>query len=239
MENSDKQWLTIYKVGAVTTIVVLCGIILDMVIGSVTGGDIAALPQTAIERFSQFKDNPLLGLYNLDLLNIINQIILIPSVFALYAAHRNTNNPSALLALILFLVGTIIFVTSNTALTMLDLSHKYYSASSDAQRLLFSAAGEAMLTKGSHGSLGVFIGFALPTFANALMSGVMLKGKVFSRATSMIGLIGNSLMVIYIVLVTFIPAVEKLALAFAMPAGLLLMVWMIMFTIKFVKMNRQ
>ena len=184
MENSEKQWQLIYKVGGITTIVVLCGIILDIVVGSITGGDIAALPHTAIERFTQFKGNPLLGLYNLDLLNIINQIILIPSIFALYGAHRKVNNPSALLALILFLVGTTIFITSNTALTMLDLSHKYFGATSDEQRLLYAAAGETMLAKGAHGSLGVFIGFSLPTFANGLMSGVMLRGKVFSRLTS-------------------------------------------------------
>jgi hypothetical protein len=49
MDNSDKQWKTIYKIGAVTTIIVLCGIILDMVVGTVTGGNIAELPQTAIE----------------------------------------------------------------------------------------------------------------------------------------------------------------------------------------------
>ena len=97
MDNSDKQWKIIYKIGAVTTIIVLCGIILDMVVGSVTGGNVAALPQTAIERFNQFKDNQLLGLYNLDLLNTIIQIIFIPSIFALYAAHRKINNPSALL----------------------------------------------------------------------------------------------------------------------------------------------
>ncbi len=125
MDSSDKQWKTIYKIGAVTTIIVLCGIILDMVVGTITGGNIAELPQTAIERFNQFKETPLLGLYNLDLLNIINQIIIIPSIFALYAVHRDTYKPSALLALILFLVGTTIFVTGNTALTMLDLSQKY------------------------------------------------------------------------------------------------------------------
>ena len=237
METSDKQWKTIYKAGAITTIVVLCGIILDMVVGSVTGGDVAALPQTAIERFNQFKENGLLGLYNLDLLNIITQIIFIPSIFALYAAHRKTNNPSALLALILFLVGTTIFVTSNTALTMLDLSHKYFGAASDEQRLLLAAAGEAMLAKGAHGSLGVFIGFTLPQIANVLMSGVMVNGRIFSRMTSYIGLAGNSLMVIYLILVTFIPAVEKLTLLFAMPAGLLVMVWMIMFTIRLFKLS--
>jgi hypothetical protein len=238
MEYSDKQWKSIYKVGAITTIIVLCGILLDMVIGSVTGGNVAALPQTAIERFNQLKDNQLLGLYNLDLLNTIIQIIFIPSFFALYAAHRNVNNASALLALILFLFGTTIFVTSNTALTMLDLSHKYFNAASDEQRLLLAAAGEAMLAKGAHGSLGVFIGFAMIPFANALMSGVMLLGKIFSRITSYLGILGNSLMVIYVVLVTFIPTVEKLALAFAMPAGLLVMVWMIMFTICLFKLSK-
>ena len=74
-------------------------------------------------------------------------------------------------------------------------------------------------------------------FSNALMSYVMLKGKVFSRLTSYFGIIGNSLMVIYVIMVTFMPAVEKLALAFAMPAGLLVMAWMIMFTMKFFKLS--
>jgi len=238
MDNSDKQWKTIYKIGAVTTIIVLCGIILDTVVGSATGGNVAALPQTAIERYNQFKENWILGLYNLDLLNIINQIILIPSIFALYAAHRDTNKPSALLSLILFLVGTTIFVTGNTSLTMLDLSQKYFAAPSDEQRMLLAGAGEAMLAKGAHGSLGVFIGFALPTFANVLMSLIMINGKVFSRTTSYIGFIGNILMLLYIILVTFFPAVEKMALVFAMPAGLLLMLWMIMFTTKLLKLSK-
>jgi hypothetical protein len=225
-------------VGAVTTIIFICGIILDMIVGSVTGGNVAALPQTAIERFNEFNDNWWLGLYHLDLLNVLNQLIFIPSIFALYAAHRKANNPFALLALIMFLVGATVFITGNTALTMLDLSNKYFIASSDEQRLLLTEAGEAMLSKGTHGSLGVFIGFILPTIANALMSGVMLTGKVFSRMTSYIGLVGNSLMVIYIILVTFVPAVEKLALAFAMPAGLLVMAWMAMFTIKLFKLSK-
>lgn len=239
MENPEESFKNIYKTGAITTIIVLCGIILDMVVGTLTGGDVAALPQTAIERFKQFNDNQLLGLYNLDLLNIINQIIFIPSIFAIYAAHRKASNPPALLSLILFLVGTTIFVAGNTALTMLELSHKYYNSGSDEQRMLLAAAGEAMLAKGAHGSLGVFIGFAMIPFANALMSGVMLSGKIFSRANSYIGLIGNSLMVIYVVLVTFIPDVEQLALVFAMPAGLLVMAWMILFTIKLFKLSRK
>lgn len=239
METSDKQWKLIFKTGAITTIIVLCGIVIDMIVGSITGGNVTELPQTAVERFNQFNENWLLGLYNLDLLNIINQIILIPAIFALYGVHRNTNKPFALLSLILFFIGTTIFVTGNTALTMLDLSHKYFGADTNERRLLLAAAGEAMLTKGSHGSLGVFIGFALPTLANMIMSFVMLNGKIFSRSTSYIGIIGNSLMVIYIILVTFVPKVETMALVFAMPAGLLVLTWMIMFTSKLFRLSRE
>lgn len=237
MDNSEKQWRNICKTGAIATIFVLAGIILDMVMGSVTGGNIAALPQTAIERFNQLNDNCLLGLYNLDLLNTIIQILFIPAFFALYASHRSTNNLSALLSLVLLLVGTTIFVCGNTALTMLDLSHKYFQATSCEQKLLMAAAGETMLAKGSHGSLGVFIGFAMIPVSNAFMSYVMLGGKIFSKLTSYFGIIGNSLMVVYVVMVTFMPDVEKFALVFAMPAGLLVMAWMIMFTMKLFKLS--
>lgn len=238
MNDLDNQWKTIYTIGAITTLIVLCGIVLDMVVGAVTGADITALPQTAIDRFHQMNDNPWLGLYNLDLLNMVTQIIFIPSMFALYGAHRKLQQPSAMLAFVLFLFATTLFVAGNTALTMLDLSQRYFAAPTDEQKMLLAAAGEAMLARGAHGSLGVFPGFALIPFANALMSVVMLRGKVFSRTTSWFGIIGNSLMVVYVVLVTFVPGVETMAMAFAMPAGLLVMGWMGMFTVRLWRIGR-
>lgn len=105
-----------------------------MIVGTITGGDVTDLPQMAVGRFNQFQENSLTGLYNLDLLNAINQIFMIPSIFALYAIHRETNKPPASISLILFLIGTTIFVAGNTALTMLDLSHKYFSVETDEQR---------------------------------------------------------------------------------------------------------
>lgn len=71
MENSTKQRNSIYLIGTITTIFVLCGIILDMVVGLITGGDISSQPQNAVDRFIQFQNNWALGLYNLDLLNMI------------------------------------------------------------------------------------------------------------------------------------------------------------------------
>jgi hypothetical protein len=237
MKSKDNPWSAFYLTGAVFTLLVLCGVIADMVIGSVTGGNIASLPHTAIERFEQLKTTPFLGLYNLDLLNVVNQILLIPSLFALYASHRHTNPAGALFAFILFMAGTILFVAGNTSLTMLDLSHKYFSAGADSQKNLLAAAGEAMLARGEHGSFSVLAGFAIPTFANFLMSLVMLKGKVFGKTAAWTGIAGNALMMLYIFLVTFNPGAGKSALAFAMPGGLLLMTWMILYSIRLFRLH--
>ena len=135
----------------------------------------------------------MLVLYNLDLLNSIIQIIMIPTYFALYAAHRKVQNGYTLLALVIFLVGSTIFVTGNVALPMYELSIKYNAASSDTQRILYAAAGEALLSNGVHGSLGVFIGFILPNIAGIIMSSIMNAGKIFSRVTGYMGLVGSIL----------------------------------------------
>lgn len=238
METTEKQWKSIHFVGGVATIIALIGILLDIIVGSLTGGNLSVLPQTAIEKFAQFEDNFLLGLYNLDLLNTINQIILIPAYFALYAAHRKVNDAYAALAFIIFLVGTIIFITTNTALPMLELSNKYAAATTEVQKTLLAAAGEAMLARGEHGSLGVFIGFILPNIAGIMISFVMLRGKVFSKITAYLGIAGSTLLLIYIILVTFAPGVKDMATAFAAPGGLLAMAWMILFTIRLFQLGK-
>ena len=236
--NSEKQWKGIYTLGGIATLVVLAGSLLDAVVGSIRGGNLSAIPQTAIGRFAQFQDNWLLGLFNLDLLNVINQIVMIPAFFALYEAHRKVKGAYAALALVVFLVGTTIFVTTNTALPMLELSRQFAASTAEFQKTMLAAAGEAMLARGAHGSPGVFIGFMLPNMAGFIMSLVMLSGKIFGKVTSYFGIAGSALIAIYIILVTFVPGVKNMAMAFAMPAGLLLMGWMILFAVRLFRLGR-
>ena len=230
--NTETQWQGIYIIGGIAALMTLLMITFDISFGSASGGDLSTLPQTAIDRFAQLQENPLLGLYNLDLLNTINQLVAIPAYFALYALHRKMQGAYAMLALIIFLVGTTVFVTTNTALPMLELANKYALATTESQKTLLAAAGESMLARGAHGSLGVFVGFLLPTIASLSMSLVMLTGRVFNKATSYAGIVGNALMLVYIPLVTFTPNVKNMAMAFAMPGGLLLLAWNVMYTIK-------
>lgn len=236
LQQNESQWKSVYVFGGIAAILSLIAVMADIVIGSSTGGNLSQLPQTAVERFSQFPQNAWLGLYNLDLLNAVNQLISIPVYFALYATLRKTNKPYAMFGLIIFLLGTTIFAANNTALPMLELSNKYASAD-EPQKAMLAAAGEAMLARGEHGSLGAFFSFLLPTLAALIMSLVMLQGSIFSRMNAYIGIVGNTFMLIYVVLVTFAPAVKDMAIAFAMPGGLLLLVWMILFTVRLFRLG--
>jgi len=235
---TEKQWKSIYMFGCITTLLVIIGSLLDIIIGMTLGGDLSAIPKTAIERFSQFDSNWLLGLYNLDTLNLTTGILMIPTYLALYVAHRRGNNVLIKLALIIFIIGTAVFITNNTALPMLELSKNYFASTSETQKTLLAAAGEAMLARGAHASPGAFLGFVLSTIASIVMSIGMLKGKIFSKATAYVGILGGALLFVYLVLVTFVPNIETMAMMFATPGGLLSMTWMIMFVIRFFKLRR-
>jgi hypothetical protein len=44
-------------------------------------------------------------------------------------------------------------------------------------------------------------------------------------------------MLVYVLLVTFTPTVKNMAMAFAMPGGLLLLAWMVMLTIRLFRLG--
>lgn len=154
-----------------------------------------------------------------------------------FTLHRKNSLPYAGFAMVLSIIGTTIFVSTNSALPMLELSNKYYLAVDETQRMLIAAAGEAMLVRGGHGGLGVFIGFVFLTIASLCMSLVMLHGKIFNRTISYFGIIGNTLLLMYILLVTFVPAIQNIAVIIAAPGGLLALVWVLMLGVKLIKME--
>lgn len=236
-DGGESPWRPLYTVGAVATFVALGLIVVDAVVGAASGADLTALPQTAADRFIELQADPLLGVYDLDLLNALVQLALVPAYAALYAAHRKAAAAPALLGLVVFLVGAAVFVATNTALPMLDLSHKFAAAESEAQKALLAAAGEAMLARGAHGSPGVLLAFLLPNVAGLVMSWAMLAGGVFHRTTGWLGVAGSALMVLYVLLITFVPGIQTMATVFALPGGLLLMAWMALFAVRLFRMG--
>jgi hypothetical protein len=230
--NTEEKIKKIYMTGAIASAIVICLTLIDLLIGSIFGGDLSSIPQMAVDKFAQLQENKLLGLYNLDLLNFIISIIMIPAFVAIFFTLKDEDSSFSLLALIIFSIGTTVLIANNAALPMLDLSQKYNSATTEDQSAFFAAAGEALIAKGAHGTAGVFPGFVLITLSELLISFIMLKTRIFSRVTAYIGIIGTALILVYLIIITFAPAAKGSAMIIVAPGGVLSLVWMVMYTRK-------
>lgn len=235
-ENPQKHLSCVYKAGAIAAIIVVLGSILDIIIAFSIDGDLSSIPQNAVDRFALFQVNPLLSLYYLDFLNLVTLVISFPAFFALYWAMKNYRPALSTMAMIVFVIGFTLFISNNTALQLAQLSYKYNHTQDQMQQFFLSGLGDFLIAKGSHGSVGVFYGFAVVLISEMMISFAMLSKEVFSKWTGIIGIFGTSLMLIYIFLITFLPGTDKSAVILAMPGGLLLIAWMTMFSIRLFKL---
>jgi hypothetical protein len=186
---SSTQWDWIFKLGADAALFGVVMIPIQIVIY------VAAPPPTLItEWFALLRNSPLLGLLNLDILYVINNLLLIPVYFALYRALRPTLEPIVSMALILGLVGIAVYIPSNTAFEMLKLSEQYTVSTTETQQSILLGAGQALIVQNVGTAYLVY--YVLNALALLLFASVMLHSHVFSRNTAYAGLIAGILMVV-------------------------------------------
>lgn len=149
-------WRLLYGMGAASALVALAGMLCDVIITAVPGWSVSTVPTSVVGWLEQLASNPMLGLRNLDLLNVVVSIVGLPMYVAVYGAHRRHGEGLAALALMMMVLGTAVFVSSNPALPMLDISREYAAVRTEAQRLALEGAARALLAEGAHGSLGSF-----------------------------------------------------------------------------------
>ena len=222
-ESASSEWTGLYKLGAVTSLLILCTALLEILITFLPGGYASA--ETVVDWFNLLHDNWFLGLRNLGLLNIMMIALGIPMFFALCMAHWKVNSKYSALALIISVIGDAVFYATNRAFAMLDLSNQYATASTEAQRTILEAAGQAMLVVGQSHTPGTFIGFCLSEIAGILISVVMLRAGIFSKLNAWVGILGFGMLWIYEIGQSFIPGSASYALIFAMIGGILNLVW--------------
>jgi len=144
-------------------------------------------PTTEVEYFDVFRSNPLLGLLDLDLLLVVDQLLIVVVLLALYVALRRVDASLMLIGAAAGLLGaTLTIVSREATLSMLTLSQQYALASANAERAELEAAARTLLTiyNGTSFSLGYFLsGLGL-----LLMSMVMLRSALFTRLTGWAGI---------------------------------------------------
>lgn len=224
IEPRDPAWRSLYLVGAVAALLTVLNGIAEIAITFFPGGGMTSTPVSAADWFTLFQSSRFLGLRNLGLLNIFFTILSIPVFYALYAVHRRSLPAFAGLALIVAFIGATVFLSTNRAFPMLALSARYAAAATEAQRSALAAAGEAMLAVGESHTAGTFLAFVLSSAAGVGISIVMLRGKLFGKAGSIIGIIGFSLLLIFEVASDFAPGFTA-SFIFALIGGPLSLAW--------------
>ena len=179
--KSTHPWQTLHKLGGVTALAVLALIPIQMVVFFIWPP-----PSSVIGWFTLFQDNALVGLLDMDLLLIVDYLLLIGLFSALWASLRRANESLMAIALILQLVATATYLASTVAFEMLTLSNQYATATTEVERSIFLAAGQAMLATWQGTAFDV--SYILSALAILTVSAVMLRSHhLFSKTTGYAG----------------------------------------------------
>lgn len=183
-ETVDSPWKGLYKVAGVAALISAVIIPIQVIVFIVSPP-----PSTALGWFTLFQDNKLLGLLAFELLIIVSNALAIPMYLAFYAALRRINESFMAIATALGLVGIVAFFAARPAFDMLFLSNQYAAATTDAQRSMFLAAGEAMVA--NFNGTASHLGYVFAALAPLIIAVVMLRSNIFSKATAYMGILAN------------------------------------------------
>jgi hypothetical protein len=185
-ETEDSAWKGLYLIGGVGGLIAGALTLIDFLVFVVWSQPSLTDAQGW---FTLFQQNWLIGLLDLDLLGIIAYLLLLPTILSLYFSLRRTSQSWMIIGTVLTFVGIVVYFASNTAFSLLALSTQYAAATTDTQRSMFLAAGQALLAVWSQ--IAFTESFILVSAALLVISGVMLRSNVFGRKTAYVGVFAN------------------------------------------------
>lgn len=212
-ENNEVSWKSLYKVGCMAAIIMLVYTLVTMGILILLGGQ----PASAQDGFDMLRENRLVGLLRLDILTIFAMPMYYLLFLALYAALKKTHRAYVVIATLLGCAGITLFLATPSVFSWLTLSDKFAIATSEEQKNLLLAAGEAILASDMWHSSSAVMGGLLLQISTLLVSVVMLWNKAFSKATAYIGIGMHGLDLVHILIGLFAPSVGAILLWIAGP----------------------
>jgi hypothetical protein len=174
-------------------------------------------PATAEEAFRLLHQSAIRGLLRLDLPTAFAMPLYYVLFLSLYEVLKKTDRVVARLGTVFVFVGVTLFLTTPSALSMLALKEKFVAATTEAARLQFLAAGEAVLaTDMWHGTCGLLSGILIQSGA-LLISLVMVRSCVFSRTIGYLGILACGLDLAHILAGFMLPKTAVVLMAIAGP----------------------
>lgn len=223
-ETVDSNWKTLYKVGGIAALVMAVLIPIQVIIFI-----ISPPPTTIIGWFTLFQKNSLLGLLDMDLLLMIDQLLMTFVFLAFYSLLRKVNQSLMAIALMLGLMGIIIYFSSAVAFEMLNLSNLYAQATTVAEKALYLSAGQAMYSTWQGTTFDV--SYVIGGIAMFLISVVMLRSSIFSKTIAYLGIVMSLLMLAP-------PTVGMIGMILALISLLPLEIWGIMVAKRLLELSK-
>ena len=214
-ENVSSGRSSLYKLSGISALLLVAIVIIQLIVFSIAP---PPLEGTAMDWFILFQKNPIIGLIHFEFLMIVYVILCIPIALALYTLLRQVNPSWTAIYLILSLLGVMCFIAARPAFEMLYLSNGYAAAETELQKATFLAAGEAKVAT-FHGT-AFYINYILGSLTGLIISCVMLKTTLFSKATAYVR-IASSICDFGL----FVPTIGMFIAIFSM---LFLVIWNIM-----------
>ncbi len=213
-EATDSAWKPLYRAGMAAALTIVVFIPIQIIVYA-----LRPPPSTVSGWFTLFESNKLLGLLDMDLLLIIDQVLTCLILLALYIALRRASQSLMAIALTSGLMGIAAYLASSTAFNMLSLSDQYAAATTDAQRTVLLGAGQATLATWQGTAFDV--GYVLGGVALLIISVVMLQTTLFSKVTAFVGILVSVMMLLP-------PTAGTIGLFFALGSLLPLEIWLIL-----------
>lgn len=217
IEPTDTGWKALYIIGGAAALIAVlffrrnCGVELVTFNGFGIWDVPALTPISAADWFLLFQSDPFVSLTLFGLIDLINYALVSLIFLALYGALRQVNRSAMIIATTFGLMGAAVFFASNQAFSMLNLSRQSAAATTDAQRVMFLAAGEALLAINNpgiiHQGTGYYISLLLVLMAGLIISIVMLRSEAFSKWTAYAGILANGIGLGYFLALIFAPAI--------------------------------
>ena len=245
VKTTDSAWRALYITGGIAAVIAVLVFrrYLSVELMQFKGFGLFSVPEiwpvSALDWFALFQQNRFVGLALFDLFDLVNYALVGLIFLALYGVLRDVSQSGMLVATACGFVGIAVYYASNQTFAMLNLSGRFAAATSEAERAMFLAAGEALLAIHNPGELypgtGIFLSLFLLLLAGLIISIIMLRSEIFNKATAIVGILASGFGLGFFFAFAFIPEYVWIFPTISAPFR---MIWYILIAIKLFQLGR-
>ncbi|MBN2502259.1 MAG: DUF4386 family protein [Anaerolineales bacterium] len=217
-ESAAPHWKALYRAGGVAALVQLGCVLITLIVATTLGVE----PTTPSEYFTGLGQDRLVTLLRLDFPSLIHVALFAVTSCAVFAALQENKRMYAGLGVGLVFTGVVLVLAKHSAFSMIHLADQYAAATTEAQRTLLLAAGEAVIASDWWHSTGGFFAGLFLQGGTVLISCIMLRSEHFSKATAWTGILANGLDWIHVLIQLVSPGLAAIVLAIG---GLFYVAW--------------